>query len=281
MSRPLAVITGASSGIGAVFAERLAVGHDLLLVARRREAMESLAARLMAKHRCAIEVLQADLADENDVAIVAEYVATAQNLALLVNNAGFGTRGLFWEADFDLQEQMHRLHILTTMRLCHAALKNMVPRNSGAIINVASVAAFVHRAGSAGYSATKNWMAAFSEGIYLELASIESAVKMQILCPGYTYSEFHDRLEADRLAIAPPSMWLRAEFVVDESLKALPRGKLYVVPGWRYRAITAAVTKLPVALRLAVERAGARSAKAGKQTTAVHGPFPSTRKSNA
>ena len=129
----VAIITGASSGIGAVFAERLAVGHDLLLVARRRDAMESLAARLMAKHRCAIEVLQADLADENDVAIVAEYVATAQNLALLVNNAGFGTRGLFWEADFDLQEQMHRLHILTTMRLCNAALKNMVPPASEAV----------------------------------------------------------------------------------------------------------------------------------------------------
>lgn len=264
MSRPLAVITGASSGIGAVFAERLAMGHNLLLVARRREAMEMLAARLKAKHGCEVEILQADLADENDVARVAERVAGVENLALLINNAGFGTRGLFWEADFAQQEEMHRLHILTTMRLCHAALRRMVPRNSGAIINVASVAAFVHRAGSAGYSATKSWMTAFTEGIYLELASIESAVKVQILCPGYTYSEFHDRMQADRDAIAPPAMWLRAEFVVDESLKALPRGKLYVVPGWRYQAITAVVTKLPVALRLAVERAGLRKAAARK-----------------
>ena len=107
-------------------------------------------------------------------------------------------------------------------------------------------------------------MAAFSEGIYLELGSIQSAVKVQILCPGYTYSEFHDRLQPDRHAIAPPSMWLSAEFVVDKSLKALPRGKLYVVPGWRYQAITAVVTKLPVALRLLVERRRGSGAKADR-----------------
>jgi uncharacterized protein len=264
VSRPLAVITGASSGIGAVFAQRLAAWHDLLLVARRRAPMEALAAELSARHGGAVEIVQADLADENGMAAVAERVGAAQNLALLVNNAGFGTRGLFWESDLGLQEEMHRLHVMATMRLCHAALRNMVPRNSGAIINVASVAAFVHAAGSAGYSATKSWMAAFTEGIYLELRSIESAVKVQILCPGYTYSEFHDRLEPDRHAIAPPSMWLSAEFVVDESLKALPRGKLYVVPGWRYQAITAIVTKLPVALRLAAERRRGGRTKARK-----------------
>jgi uncharacterized protein len=261
MSRPLAVITGASSGIGAVFAQRLALGHDLLLVARRRAPMESLAAELTARHGCAVDIIQADLADENGMATVAERVAAASNLALLVNNAGFGTRGLFWETNLDLQEEMHRLHIMATMRLCHAALRNMVPRNSGAIINVASVAAFVHRAGSAGYGATKAWMTAFTEGIYLELDSINSAVSVQALCPGYTYSEFHDRLRDDRYAIAPPSMWLPAEFVVDESLKALPRRKLYVVPGWRYQAITAVVTKLPVVVRLAMEQASLRKAK--------------------
>lgn len=264
MSRPLAVITGASSGIGAVFAQRLAFGHDLLLVARRKGPMESLAAQLTAKHGCAVEILQVDLVDEDGLAMLADRVAAAQNLALLVNNAGFGTKGLFWEADLALQEQMHRLHILTTMRLCHAALKNMVPRNSGAIINVASVAAFVHRAGSTGYSATKSWLTAFTEGIYLELASVRSAVKVQALCPGYTYSEFHDRLQLDRNAIASPPMWLRADFVVDESLRALPHGKLYVVPGWRYQAITAIVTKLPIAFRIALETAGSRRAASRK-----------------
>ena len=272
MSRPLAVITGASSGIGAVFAERLAVGHDLLLVARRREAMEALAARLTAKHGCAVEILQADLVDDKDTTLVAERIAAAENLALLINNAGFGTKGLFWETDLAEQEEMHRLHVLTTVRLCHAALRRMVPRNAGAIINVASVAAFVHRAGSASYSATKSWMTAFTEGIYLELESIRSAVKVQALCPGYTYSEFHDRLQLDRDAIAPPAMWLRAEFVVDESLKALPRGKLYVVPGRQYQAITALVTKLPIALRLAVERAGAgKAARARSVSFGAHG----------
>lgn len=258
MIRPLAVITGASSGIGAVFAQRLAPSHDLLLIARRRDRLESLAAKLSARHGSSVDILQADLGATDDLAMAAERVAAAGNLNLLVNNAGFGSRGLFWETDLEQQEHMHRLHVTATVRLCHAALRNMVPKDAGGIINVASVAAFVRRAGSASYSATKSWMAAFTEGLYLELESIESRVKVQALCPGFTYSEFHDVLHVDRKSTASPSMWLSAETVVDDSLKALPKGKLYVVPGWRYKAIVAVVTKLPVPLRLALGREGSR-----------------------
>ena len=258
MGKSVAVITGASSGLGVVFARRLAASHDLLLIARRKERLDALAAELTAQHGCRVTVLPADLSDEKELAVAADRIAGLENLALLVNNAGFGMRGLFWEAGLDIHEQMHRLHVMATLRLSHAALRNMVARNSGGIINVASVAAFARRSGSVSYGATKTWMTTFTEGLYLELKSIRSAVKVQALCPGFTYTEFHDTALIDRTAMAPPSLWLRAEFVVDESLKALPRGKLLVVPGWRYKAIVALISKLPTPLRIALEAASRR-----------------------
>ena len=249
----MAVITGASSGLGVEFARKLAPDHDLLLIARRKDRLEALAAELRAQNGCAADVLAADLTDEKDLAVVADRIAGESNLGLLVNNAGFGSRGLFWELDVDVQEQMHRLHIMATIRLCHAALGNMVGRNSGAIINVASVAAFVCSPGSTSYAATKAWMKAFTEGLYLELKSIRSAVKVQALCPGFTYTEFHDTAKVDRNTRAAAWLWLQAEFVVDQSLKALAKGKLFVVPAWRYKAIVTLFTKLPAPLRLAFE----------------------------
>jgi uncharacterized protein len=256
MGKPLAVITGASSGLGVVFARKLAPDHDLLLVARRKERLEALAAELTAQFGCAAEVLAADLTDDKDLSTVADRIATEPRLALLVNNAGFGARGLFWESELAVQEQMHRLHVMAAVRLSHAALRNLVPKNEGGLINVASVAAFVQRTGSVSYGATKRWMASFTEGLHLELKGIGSAVKVQALCPGFTYTEFHATLGLERPSVAPPSLWLQPEFVVEESLKALGRGKLIVIPGWKYRAIVALLTKLPVGLRLFFEAAG-------------------------
>lgn len=256
MARSVAVITGASSGIGAVFARKLAPRHDLLLIARRRDRLEALAAELTAQHGAVVTVLAADLTNAADLAMVADRIAADQNLALLVNNAGFGARGLFWESDLEVLLQMHRLHITAPLRLTHAALQNMVARNSGGIINVASVAAFIRRAGSASYGATKNWMTAFTETLYLELKSIQSKVKVQALCPGFTYSEFHDAMHVDRDALGPPSIWLQAEHVVDESLKGFDAGKLFVVPGWRYKVLLSLASKLPASWRLAFEIAG-------------------------
>jgi short-subunit dehydrogenase len=253
MPRKLAVITGASAGIGEVFARRLAADHDLLLVARRLDRLEALAAELAAASGARVAVMAADLSDERGMASVAERIAAEPELALLVNNAGYGNRGLFWELDVGDAERMHRLHVMATVRLCHAALRNMVPRNSGAIVNVASVAAFIRRVGSSNYGATKSWMAVFTEGLHLDLDSIGSGVFVQALCPGFTYSEFHDRMKVDRKTLAPAAFWLTAEDVVDESLRGLRSRKLFVIPSRRYRYLTALFTKLPVWLRVAIE----------------------------
>jgi len=147
---------------------------------------------------------------------------------------------------------MHRLHIGAILRLTRAALAAMVERGSGAIINVASVAGFTRSPGSVSYCATKAWLNAFTEGLYLDLKSAGSPVVVQALCPGFTYSEFHDVAGVDRASI-PKSFWLNAEDVVDASLAGLRRRQLFVVPGWRYKLVVALVNRIPVRLRLALE----------------------------
>jgi hypothetical protein len=237
--RRLALITGASSGIGAAFASALAArGFDLVLVARRRDRLEQLANTLGA------EILVADLATDEGMAAAERRIAQAENLELLVNNAGFGTRGKFFRVDIQGQDQMHRLHVLATMRLTHAALEGMVARGKGGVINISSVAAFWQSPGSVSYCATKCWINSFTEGLALELRAAGSPVKMQALCPGYTYSEFHDVAGMDRKLI-PSSLWLRAEDVVAESLSGLEHGKLLVIPGWRYRVAVFFLKHMP------------------------------------
>jgi short-subunit dehydrogenase len=253
MSRQLAAVTGASSGIGAVFARKLAAqGYDLLLVARRQDRLEQLAGELSKAYGIDAQILPADLATIGGVQSTAWRFTEEPRLALLVNNAGFGAMGRFFEAPLDDQVRMHRLHIDAILQLSHAALIGMTQRNEGAIINVASVAGFVRAPGSLSYCATKAWINAFTEGLYLDLKSKRSNVKVQALCPGFTYSEFHDVAGMDRKTV-PDALWLKAEDVVDASLAGLRTGKLFVVPGWKYKLLVAFLTKLPASLRLRLE----------------------------
>lgn len=240
----LAVITGASSGIGAEFATQLrARGYSLLLIARRADKLQSLAQSLGNA-----EILPADLADPAQLELAALELQRRQP-HLLVNNAGFGTQGLFHQAPLDRQMEMHRLHVLATVRLSHAVLPAMAARNAGAIINVASVASFGRSAGNVSYCATKAWMAAFSEGLSLEMRRSAPGVAIQALCPGFTYSEFHDVLGSDRSKVAR-SLWLQSADVVRESLDNLSPSRLYVVPDWRYRWFVHLYPKLPNSFRL-------------------------------
>jgi uncharacterized protein len=257
-SRPVAAITGASSGIGAVFARKLAPDYDFILIARRRDRLQRLSDELFTEFGSRSEILQADLSQERDVAVVAETLQSNERLELLVNNAGFGTQALFWEASLESQEKMHHLHVMATMRLSHAALRNLVARDTGAVINVASVAAFVRGVGSASYCATKSWMAVFSEALHIDLRSLGSKVYIQALCPGYTYSEFHDTMGWNREDIAPSLLWMTAEKVVDASLRGWHRRKLFVIPGWHYRIVSWLLPKIPVGLRVTLETAGGR-----------------------
>jgi short-subunit dehydrogenase len=239
--RPVALITGASSGLGATFARQLAArGYDLILAARRAERLEQMPGT----------ALPADLTTEEGVAMVENSIRTCPNLELLVNNAGFGTRGRFWEADLAGQENMHKLHVMATVRLCHAALNHM---RRGGIINVSSVAAFGNSPGGASYSATKAWMNSFTEGLAMDLRSAGSPIRVQALCPGFTITEFHEMLGVDRSTI-PDFLWMKADDVVAASLRGLDRGQLIVVPGWQYKAAVVFLRYFPVSLRRRIGR---------------------------
>lgn len=162
----LSVVTGASAGLGAVFAEKLAArGSGLLLAARRADRLGELKARLESRFGVAVEVHAADLSDPRACEAFAGRLASEPRVDLLVNNAGFGTLGAFWETDYQRQETMHRLHVAAVMRLTRAVLPRMIARGEGAIINVASVAGFFRSAGNVSYCATKGWMCDFSEAL--------------------------------------------------------------------------------------------------------------------
>lgn len=245
-ARPLAVITGASSGIGAAYARALAArGYDLALVARRAERLSQLADELGARHGVSCAVMSANLTRDTDLQGIESYLANAVNLDLLVNSAGFGTLGRFFEASIESQDAMHRLHVLATLRLTHAALRNLTARDRGAVVNVSSVAAFVPRPGSTSYYATKAWMNCFTEGLHLELQGMRSRVRVQALCPGFTLTEFHDVLGLDRKKILTGAWWMPAEDVVAASLQGLEKDRLFVVPGVRYKLLVAALRLLP------------------------------------
>ncbi len=240
--RPVAMVTGASAGLGAVFARRLAErGYDLILVARRKDRLERLAAEL-AEWGAAAEVLPADLTREADLARVAERIENGPPLALLVNNAGFGATSLFHESDFPAQDAMARLHVLAPVHLTHTALPGMISRGHGGVINVSSVAAFLQGAGGVMYCATKAFLHSFTLGLATELNA--TGVRVQVLCPGFTYTEFHDVMGMER-SLVPRFGWLRAEYVVDRSLRDWDRGKVVSIPSLRYRLLAGLFRFLP------------------------------------
>ncbi len=234
--RPLAVITGASAGLGKVFAQRLAAkGYDLALVARDAARLDALGAELAARHGIVAESWPADLGRTEDVDGIVARLKAAPRVDMLVNNAGFGTQGALAKAEPAGQEQMIEVHVMTTNRLTQAALPGMLERKRGAIINVSSVASFTATEGNVNYCATKAYLRVFSEALALECKG--RGVTVQALCPGFTYTEFHDRLGFDRGNV-PKLMWMSAERVVDASLAAAAAGgPVVVVPGKRYKAL--------------------------------------------
>ncbi len=241
MSRGFALITGASSGIGAVFARRLAgMGHGVILVARRRARLETLAGELRKQFGVETEVVAADLANPTDIDTVEQLVRQCPNLEYLVNNAGFGTGGRFPTVGLTRNLDMLRVHCETAVRLCHAAIPRMVAAKHGAIINVSSVAGILSAPGSTMYCSTKAFLNAFSEALSMELSG--TGVKVQALCPGFTYTEFHDTPELahtfDRGDI-PKFFWFSADRVVDMSFRALRRDQVVCVTGWQYKLLIA------------------------------------------
>jgi short-subunit dehydrogenase len=240
--RPLALITGASAGIGAAFARELARrGYDLVLVARGAEQLRALASEL-GKQGSAVEALPADLTEDEDLALVEKRIAAGEGLDLLINNAGFGLGADFLQSEAAAHEAMIKLHLVAPVRLARAALPAMIARRRGGLINVASVAGFLPRAGSVTYGATKGSLTFFSQALAVELWG--TGVKVQALCPGLTHTEFHQRAQLD-VSGKPGWLWMRPEEVVACSLRCLERGRVVCVPGLKNRLFVALSRVLP------------------------------------
>jgi short-subunit dehydrogenase len=234
----LAVITGASAGLGTEFARQLAAaGYHLLITARRKDRLEALSEELCRRYGVQVEVFAADLADPIDLHRLEDALEQRECIDLLINNAGFGLLDNFWELGRDAQETMLRVHILASTRLSHAVLPGMLAHRKGGLVQVASVAAFLPGRHSVIYNASKAYLVAFCQSLQTELKG--SGVHVQALCPGFTLTEFHDtpQLAGFNRRDFPSLLWLKASDVVSHSLRAVDRGSGVVVPGFGYRLI--------------------------------------------
>jgi len=243
-----ALITGASSGIGLAFAERLAAERtDLVVVARNRDRLEELATRLRPQHQREVEVLVADLADRSQLRTVEErLLAGTSPIDLLVNNAGFGNFGDFLDLDVDDETAAVDVNVVALQRLAHAAATSMSTRERGWIINVSSVAGFLPTPGSATYAATKAFVTSLSDALHDELAP--RGVGVTCVCPGLTRTEFQDRAGYD-VSHLPAMAWQTPEEVVEATLAALRAGKPIVIPGVHNRAVKVALRATPDTVR--------------------------------
>jgi uncharacterized protein len=250
---PVALVTGATAGIGAAFASALAAeGYDLVLVARDGQRLAARAAELAARYGVDATPLPADLATDEGCAAVA--VRLRVGVDLLVNAAGIGLdRSVLRASAEDLDRQL-ALNVRAVLRLTRAALPGMVQRGRGDVVNVSSVAGFMVMPGSS-YSAGKAWVTNFSEAVGLVVR--RSGVRVMALCPGYVRTEFHERAGIDASKI-PGWLWLSADRVVRDGLRDLRRGRFVSVPALRYKVAVLGVRYAPRALFRRVALRGAR-----------------------
>ncbi len=247
-----ALITGASAGIGAEFAKQLAAaGWNLALCARRMDRLQALAEALSTEHGIRAEVFVCDLNDENAPTGLLQALGEREIVVdMLVNNAGFGLPGNFVDSDWNTHRQFLQLMLVAPTELAHRLLPGMRQRNFGRIINVSSLAGLVPgTAGHTLYSAVKSYLIKFSQSIALE--NRDRDIRVSALCPGFTYTEFHDANGTRPIVSKMPKfMWMDAQTVVKRGITAVETGKIVYVPGLFNRCVHGLVKLLPGSLAL-------------------------------
>jgi uncharacterized protein len=254
MSRPTALVTGPTSGIGLSFAHQLAAkGYDLVLVSRDQGRLDAVADELRAGYGVTVDVLPADLGDRSSLARVEARLADeTRPVDLLVNNAGFGLKHGFLDNSVEDEQAMLDVLVTAVLRLTHAAIRPMVARGQGAIINVSSVAGFLPRGT---YSAAKAYVTSLSQ--WADLTYRDRGVRVMALLPGFTKTEFHERMDVSR-GSAPSWMWLDADRVVRDALADLDSGKQVSIPSKRYQALAALARYTPASVQARFQGLGRR-----------------------
>jgi len=234
-----ALITGATAGIGESFSRLLAAqGFNLVLVARDLPRLNERASALEANFKIQTKVIAADLATDSGCKAIEDFIA-ANEVEVLINNAGFGINKSFLVSDMATEQQMFDVLVRTPMRLMHAILPGMKERNSGTLINVSSVAAWI--AGGT-YSASKSYLTVLTESLHTELAGTN--LKVSVLAPGFTRTEFHQRGRM-KMSALPNFMWLNADKLVAKSWSDAQANKPVSIPGWQYKLLVAIISIAP------------------------------------
>lgn len=241
--RPKALITGASSGIGAAFARELASrGYDLIITGRRVEEINTIAEHIRNDYNAAVEVHILDFSNKNRFNEFLKTVKKDKHIRVLINNAGFGNHAYFSESDAEMHQKMTDVHIIAPMQLTHAVLPVMKDKNQGIIINVSSIASFLIMPKSSIYSASKSFLTVFTEVLYMELANTN--ILVQALSPGLTKTDFHQK--QDSLSIKTNLIqWMEPEEIVKKALKKLSKRKVNCIPGFQAKFLHFMVAILP------------------------------------
>lgn len=239
------MITGASSGIGRIFARRFAQsGYDLIITGRRKDKLIQVADQLKEQYGISVKTIIAELSEEKDLRKLLKVIATTNDIHVLINNAGFGSGKGFSKCDISCHMQMLQVHVVAALKLVHAVLPQMISRREGTIINVSSLGAFMPAPGSSIYSATKLFLKSFTESLYMEVSCY--GIKLQCLCPGFTNTDFHERrARGDMPKHNSIIRWMEADEVVEKCLKSLEKGKVVYVPGFMNRMLVKIVSLIP------------------------------------
>jgi hypothetical protein len=250
--RPCALVTGATSGIGAAFANRLAQeGFDLILHGRRQKELMERAKNLGKTYHTTVDIMIAELSRIEEMKKVEERIKSLDRLDILINNAGYWEPGFLWEHSPDSLEAMIMVHNVAPVRFIRAALPGMLERNKGDIINVSSIGAYFNMVTMETYGATKLYLISFTESLHVALMG--TGIRVQALAPGFTVTEFHSRLGAD--FTKDQRRWMKPEEVVDKSLRALEKAQVLCIPGFRRRFIVKLASALPRPLYYKVMKA--------------------------
>lgn len=244
-TRKLAVITGATSGIGKAYAEYFAAhGYDLLITGRRREVIHHVATEIMANYGVNVDIVIADLCKNEDISLLLQVIGKRKNIGALINNAGYGIDCKFSDDELDHQMEMLKVHVNAPLMLIHKVLPAMMEQNSGIIINVSSLAAYLPTPSNTMYTSTKSFLKNFTESLHMDVSNY--GIQVQCLCPGFTNSDFHRNHSHPEHGMKPDSFqWMDPSTVVEYSMNCLNKGQVVCIPGNMNRIMSILAVLVP------------------------------------